>query len=204
MQSYPTSRTARRALGVGVLVALTAAAACAHNMDVAATTADSTAIRQLKTFSVMAPPPRVSSAAVAVTDGDGNAATAVMDLDPMLETSLVGRAIRQDLANAFERRGYRLAMGEPDFVVAYYAGTGDVVDTRAYAHSYHGQGTQIDRETVQYPAGTIVVDVVDARTNTRVWRGTGVAEIPPKPDDYARAVRRVVDAVVGQYPRAAR
>jgi len=204
MRSYPTSRLARRALGVGVLAALTAAAACADNMHVAATAADTTASRHLKTFGVIAPQPLVSSAAGAVTDGDGNAATAVMDLDPMLQTSLIGRAIRQDLANAFERRGYRLASGQPDFFVEYYAGTGDVVDTRAYASSYHGQGTQIDRETVQYPAGTIVVDVVDARTSTRVWRGTGVAEIPPRPDDYARAVRRVVDAVVAQYPRAAR
>jgi len=195
---------ARRALGVGVLAALTAAAACTDNVDVATTMADTTATRHLKTFGVMAPPPRVSSAALAVTDGDGNAGTAVMDLDPMLETSLVGRAIRQDLVNAFERRGYRLASGQPDFFVAYYAGTGDVVDTRAYAYSYHGQGTQIDRETVEYPAGTIVVDVVDARTSTRVWRGTGGAEIPASANDYARAVRRVVDAIVGQYPHAAR
>jgi len=204
MRSYPTSRIARRALGVGVLAALTAASACADNVHVASTAADTTATRHLKTFIVMAPPPRVSSAAGAVTDGDGNAATAVMDLDPMLETSLIGRAIRQDLANAFEHRGYRLASGQPDFFVAYYAGTGDVVDTRAHAYGYHAQGTEIDRETVEYPAGTIVVDVVDARTDTRVWRGTGVAEIPGRPDDYARTVRRVVDAVVGQYPRAAR
>ena len=93
MRSYLTSRIARRALGVGVLAALTAAAACADNLRVASTAADTTATRHLKTFIVMAPPPRVSSAAGAVTDGDGNAATAVMDLWGILRQRLFGIAL---------------------------------------------------------------------------------------------------------------
>jgi hypothetical protein len=169
---------------------------------VATTDADTVAIRSLKTFAVLAPPPHATSVAAAMTDGDGHAATARMDLDPMLATSLVGRAIREDIGRAFERRGYRTAAGEPDFYVAYYAGTGDVVDTRAATYTYHARGTEIDRQTVQYPAGTIVVDVVDARSESLVWRGTGVSEIPQSPDDYARAVRHTVDEIVGEYPRA--
>lgn len=99
---------------------------------------------------------------------------AVMNMDPMLSTSLVGRAIRQDITDAFTARGYQPVEGSPDFYVAYYAGTGHVVDTRASQRSYRTNGTQITRHTLVYPAGTIVVDVVDARSDSPVWRGAGV------------------------------
>jgi Domain of unknown function (DUF4136) len=186
----------------GVLVMATACKG--RTVSVASGSLDTMAVRQFKTFSIMAPTPPADSVAVGATNGRDRVAGAVMDMDPMLSTSLVGRAIRQDLSSAFTDRGYQAVEGTPDFYVAYYAGTGRVVDTRASEKSYHTTGQKITTQTYEYPAGTIVVDVVDARSNSLVWRGTGIAEIPKDPNDYARAIHETVEKVVGTFPSAQR
>ena len=186
------------------VAAIAGVAACSNSTRVVSDTTDPNALTHFKTFAVSAPAPRVDRVAVGVTNDSDRVGGAVMDMDPMLATSLVGRAMRQDLVTAFAHRGYRNVDGAPDFQVAYYAGTGRVVDTRAYHTSYHADGHKINTRTYEYPAGTIVVDVVDAHSDSLVWRGTGLAEIPSDPGDYAREVRGTIDKVVAQFPKAQR
>jgi len=195
----------RSAMTYVALGALVFAAACkGRTVNVASGAIDTLALQQFQTFSIKAPTPPADSVAVATTNGTDRVGGAVMDMDPMLSTSLVGRAIRQDLANAFTRRGYQAVESTPDFYVAYYAGTGHVVDTRASQKSYRTNGQKITTQTFVYPAGTIVVDVVDARSDSLVWRGTGLARIPNNPNDYARAIQETVKSIVGTFPRAQR
>jgi hypothetical protein len=188
-----------RAIALATIAGVTA---CGPTTQIASETINPNALTSFKAFDVIAPPPRVDWVAVGATNDSDRAGGAVMDMDPMLATSLVGRAMRQDLATAFAHRGYQPVEGSPDFRVAYYAGTGRAVDTRAYQTGYHTDGQRIATQTHEYPAGTIVVDVVDARSDSLVWRGTGLAEIPSNPDDYARAVRRTINQIVGQFPKA--
>jgi hypothetical protein len=189
-------------VALGVLVMATACKD--HEVQVASGTLDTLALRQFHTFAIMAPTPLADSVAVVATNDTDRVAGAVMEMDPMLSTSIVGRAIRQDLGMAFTKRGYHAVDTGPDFYVAYYAGTGRVVDTRASEKSYRTTGRTITTQTSEYPAGTIVVDVVDARSDSLVWRGTGVAEIPSDPTVYARAIRDAVDKIVGTFPKAQR
>jgi len=189
-------------IAVGLLVMV---AACkGRTVSVASGMLDTLAVQQFKTFSIMAPTPSTDTVGVAATNGANRVGGAVMEMDPMLATSLVGRAIRQDLSDAFTNRGYQAVNGSPDFYVAYYAGTGRVVDTRASQKSYHTNGQKTTTETYEYPAGTIVVDVVDARSDSLVWRGTALARIPSNPDDYAGTIHAAVNKIVGTFPRAQR
>jgi len=150
--------------------------ACNRNpVRVTSVIVDSAALKQLRTFSLKAPPP--------------------------VEAEVRRGAI---LADAFARRGYQSGTGSVDFYVAYYAGTGSVVSTRASEQSYRTNGSKVTTETYEYPAGTIVVDVVDARTNSLVWRGTGLAAIPDNPDDYKRVIQDAVNQIVGEFPMARR
>jgi hypothetical protein len=157
-------------------------------------------LARFKTFSVRAPTPPANRVAGAATNDTDRAAGAVMDMDPMLATSLVGRAMRQDLTQAFAQRGYQPVDSAPDFYVAYYAGTGKVVDTRVAQTQYHVDGQKISTQTFEYPAGTIVIDVVDARSDSLAWRGTGITRIPDNPDEYSRAIRTAINEIVAQVP----
>jgi hypothetical protein len=194
-----------RAIAV-VLVAGTAACMRTSPVRVATVVVDSASIAKLKTFALKAPQGEavVRRGAIVGDTTHQAAGSVVMEMDPMLATSEVGQALRQDLSDAFTKRGYETASGSPDFYVAYYAGTGSVVSTHAAEQSYHTNGSKITRETYEYPAGTVVVDVVDAHSDSLVWRGTGLAPIPDNPKDYAKAIRHTVDEVVEEFPKATR
>jgi hypothetical protein len=196
-----TSSHRGAAIPVAALLLIAGVSGCSKGARITTATADPAALNRFHTFAVTAPTPRADRIAVGVSDSD-RAGGAVMDMDPMLATSLVGRAMHQDLVTAFSGRGYHLADGNADFQVAYYAGTGRVIDTRAYDTPYHADGHKIDTRTFEYPAGTIIVDVVDARSDSLVWRGTGIAEVPDDPDDYAKAIRGTINDVVAQFPKA--
>jgi hypothetical protein len=170
--------------------------------ELMANTVNPKALEGLKTFSVSAPAPDEARVVTVSTNGTDRAGGAAMNMDPTLDSSLVGRAMRQDIVVAFSDRGYVSTISAPDFNVYYYAGTGRVVDTHWSESRYRVDGAKVKSQTLEYPAGTIVVDVVDARSDSLLWRGTGIAEIPDNPDDYAKAVRKTIDRVVGQFPNA--
>jgi hypothetical protein len=174
---------------------------CTH-LNVAAYAVDAEGLKGLHTFALMAPEPSAAIMTTASSNGADRASAVVMDMNPMLATSLVGNALRQDIQEAFDRRGYRLADTVPDFYVAYYAGTGEEVDTRAHRYKYHRQGERTEVQTTTYPAGTVIVDVVSAKTDFVLWRGTATAEIPSDPEDYARLIHVAVKKVVANFPRA--
>lgn len=188
-------------VAVGLLAFATACKRSGREVNVASGSLDTVALAQFRTFNVMSP--TGPSDTLAVVGAERNRVTGVvMDMDPMLSTSLVGRAIRQDLSDAFASRGYQAVDSAPNFKVFYYAGTGHVVDTRSSEKSYRSNGQKITTQTTVFPAGTIIVDVVDARTDSLVWRGTGVSEIPKNPDDYAHAIHTTVNKIVGTFPKA--
>ena len=75
-----------------------------------------------------------------------------------------------------------------------------MVDARASLTRYRQNGEKLTTQTVEYPAGTIVIGVVDAKTNALVWRGTALSEIPNDPNDYAAAIRATVMKIVRRFP----
>jgi len=196
------------ACAIAVVAAAGAVACNSSPVRVATVTVDSAAPATFRTFAIKSLPvdARVQRRAGVVVPGEKNqaAGSVVLDMDPMAPTSPVGIAIRQNLADAFANRGYQAAQGPVDFYVAYYAGTGSVVSTRASEQGYKADGRKISTETIEYPAGTIVVDVVSAHNDSLVWRGTGLAPIPSNPKDYAYVIQKTVDRIVDEFPKAQR
>jgi hypothetical protein len=195
-----------------VLFALTAAAAiacaaCAPRVAVRTTESSTADIGAFRTFHILAPPARRTDA------------PALTQSDPMLDNSITNRALRQDLRQALEGRGYAPARaGAADFLVAYYAGTKEKLDTTywnpgPYRYSYRGYrnrwawpyygwaGPEVALARVDASTqGTVIVDLIDARTNQLAWRGQGVATVSDDPSEYARQLARAVDEVVKRLP----
>jgi len=67
-------------------------------------------------------------------------------------------------------RGFeKITAGTPDLVLHYYASVRQQLDVSAVDQNY---GHCADcRSASLYDAGTIMLDFVDTRTNTLVWRG---------------------------------
>src|SRR5229473_1121305 len=100
------------------ILALTACA----TVDVRAVASPDANLGALHTFSVMSNAKHKSPAAQSAND-------------PMLVNSISNRALRADLVQGFENRGYVLS-DSPDFAVAYYASTKDKLDVSYFDYGY--------------------------------------------------------------------
>jgi hypothetical protein len=149
--------------------------------------------------------------------------------DPMLDNSITNRSLRTDLTQALVSRGYAAAPRQSaDFLVAYYAGTKQKLDTtywgptfdpgwryryrgrRDWAWPYYGApyyGAMNPWGTGQVSVtsstqGQVIVDLTDPRTNELLWRGQGVEPVSNDPVKYASQMQGVVNAIIAKFPQA--
>jgi hypothetical protein len=207
----------RSTLLLGALVT-TAITACGSGGVQVRTSVDPNAdLAALHTFYVLTPPARSANAAPLSAN------------DPMLDNSITNKALRGDLTQALESRGYAMAPRQgADFLVAYYAGTSQKLDTtywgpsfdpgwrysyrgrRAWAWPYYGAAYYgsvnpwaTGRATVSSTTeGKVIVDITDSRTNELLWRGQGVEPVSNDAGQYASALQGVVDAIIAKFPQA--
>jgi Domain of unknown function (DUF4136) len=190
-------RTSSLAAAVAT-VALLAAAGCAPAIHVRTAADPEANLATLRTFRVLPTPTSRGAAPTSKTD-------------PMLQNSIMNRALRQDLAQAFERRDYSVDTTNPNFAVAYYTSAKDKLNVTYWDYGYpfwrpwrwwgwYGGPA----ETVsQYTQGTVIVDVIDPNTKQLLWRGQGVSDVSDNPQKYAQELEKTITAIVDKFPRAA-
>ena len=121
-----------------------------------------------------------------------------LDANPYFKDYLLG-AVETELT----RRGLEMSTS-PDLRLHYHASVTKRMDVdridqeRGYCYSA-GCGAHVS----EYEAGTIVLDVVDARTNQVIWRGWAQDALRNLLDDRettARAVETAVARMLAQFP----
>ena len=126
--------------------------------------------------------------------------------DPMAVHSLANRALWHAVAREFVDRGYVDTEWGPDFVVAIYASIDERLDLSAwpYAYTYSPRWWSLGGvdEASRFPAGTLVVDVVNPATLDVLWRGTATASIGADPLENTRELLAVAAAIIDRFPRA--
>jgi hypothetical protein len=201
-------------LGTITTALAVSSAACSSGIHVSTTTAPDASLAGLRTFRVLNAPQRRADA------------PALSQSDPMLDNSITNRELRSDLTQGLEAKGYALDTDNPDFVVAYYAGTKEKMDTtywnpdpywrygyrglgyrgfgyRGWAWPWYGFAAPYPAMQLQeYTQGTVIVDVVDPRTKELLWRGQGVAAVSDSPSTYSKELDRTVTAILKKFPHA--
>ena len=117
--------------------------------------------------------------------------------DPRLDNNAF---YRDYVEGAIERmlaaRGYERTSGvDADVLVHYHASVNDRIDVNA-ADMSHGYCYQnCEARVIEYQEGTLVIDLVDRRTNKVVWRGWARDTMDGVIDDQERLERQVDDGV---------
>lgn len=118
--------------------------------------------------------------------------------DPRLDNN---EFFRDYVEGAIEKRlaakGYeRVAQGEPDVVIHYHATVAQRLDVREADQSF---GPCYDESCAahvsEFEQGTLVVDLVDRRTNKLIWRGWAQDTMTGVIDDQDRLERQVDEGV---------
>jgi hypothetical protein len=125
--------------------------------------------------------------------------------NPLLHTR-VRDAVEAELA----LKGYeKLAGGKPDFFIGYHLSLTTKLDvTRMNNYYGYGVGRRWGAagvpETVvtEYEVGALVLDVVDAKREKLVWRGSGQRRVQesPTPEETTRRVREAVAEILKRFP----
>lgn len=185
--------TLRRSLAA-TAVLIPVLAACA-SVDVRTATSPQANLGAMKTFNVMPQPNRPPVAADQASD-------------PMLVNSISSRALRTDVFQSLEDRGYAVA-DTPDFVVAYYASAKKKLDVTSWDYGYAFYpgwwGPQFGPEepmVTEYTQGTVIIDVLDPTTKALLWRGQGVAPVSDDEPRYEQDLLKTVTAILDKFPRA--
>lgn len=112
---------------------------------------------------------------------------------------------------ALAGKGYQRADTNPDFRIGWHAGVADQLDVNEI-NSYYGYnwgrwfpGGGVAYATgyiSEYAEGTLIIDVVDAKSNDLVWRGrAGTALKKLKTDaEIQKAVTQAVTKILAEFP----
>jgi len=114
---------------------------------------------------------------------------------PIPESAGIDQLSADKISNAIKTqlnaKGFKDA--EPsDFGVALHFGQQTVTDVQSYGYGWWGGGVDVS----QYQEGTLVIDLIDMKTNKLEWRGTAQGAMSDNPDVQERTAN--VDSAVSQ------
>jgi hypothetical protein len=172
-------------LALALIAVIPAACATAGNMNVSSHVQRGLDITKYRTFDW--------GPADALPTGDPR-----LDKDPVFGDYVQG-AVEKGLA----ARGFaRADAGQPDLLIHYHASVNERIDVNRTERQYgYCQGSGCDPWIVQYEAGTLVLDFVDARTNRLVWRGWAQESVDDALGNRDRMQRMINEAVTRMLAR---
>ena len=129
--------------------------------------------------------------------------------DDSLVLARIHRATDRELA----AKGYVAAESGADFLLAAHVGSRQRVQVTDWGYSYgigYGHGGYYGRyvagpgriDVYEYEEGSIVLDIVDAKTRKLLWRGVATAVVPdnPKPEQLDKLVNEAMKKVLAKFP----
>ena len=118
--------------------------------------------------------------------------------DPRLDNNEIFDAcVRSQIEAELDRRGFERVngLGLPDLLVHYHASVTQKIDTRELDRGYVSHHEAHDRAPMVYDQGTLVIDLIDSRTNQLVWRGWAENGIASEIDHQTWTEQRVEQAI---------
>lgn len=108
-----------------------------------------------------------------------------LDKDPFFQDRVQGAVERGLAAKGLERS---MSSETPDLLIHYHANISQRIDVDRLDRNYGSSG---DVRVVDYEAGTLVLDVVDSRTNRIIWRGWAQNSVKDMLDDQDTMARKI-------------
>jgi hypothetical protein len=119
------------------------------------------------------------------------AGDARLDKNPFFEDRVLG-AVEKGLA----ARGLALATAEaPDLLIHYHATIARRIHVNHAGSDGYCAQADCPPEVAEYETATLVLDIIDARTNSLIWRGWAQNNVDEMLKDENRMAQTVEDAV---------
>jgi hypothetical protein len=108
------------------------------------------------------------------------------DDDPRVYNDITAGRIKLAVSKALQAKGFQETQANPDFLVGWHGAIqgqmamDTIHDNYGYGYGWYGPSPGMGTSTTtvrQWDEGTLLIDIVDAKTNALVWRGSAQAEL---------------------------
>jgi hypothetical protein len=124
-----------------------------------------------------------------------------LDKNPYFKDYVQGDVERQLAARGIQQS----TDGTPDLFIHFHASVDQRIDVNLTEREYKTcQATDCQSWIINYEPGTLVLDVIDARTNQLIWRGwaqDSVQEFVGSRDKMAQKINEAVSRMLAMFPR---
>lgn len=122
--------------------------------------------------------------------------------DPLYYNELNDKRIKTAVANQLESRNYQFSE-KPELLIHYHIIMDDktVVRTDPYGYYYGPYWLRSEVNVYEYREGTLIIDLMDADTNSLVWRGWITAFLKnSNPEKMDESITKSVRMIFSEYP----
>lgn len=128
---------------------------------------------------------------------------------PELDLSVVDQRIHGSLEKTLSAKGFTKTNASPDFLVSYALANNAAIDEKTLNGAYDGMVQSPpyvsgnDQKPLQYRRGSLIIDIVDAKTKHLLWRGAIMAEIDMglTEEQKQRRCNDVIAELLKHYPK---
>jgi hypothetical protein len=167
------------------------ASACSHHTPVQTAAAPDAHVIRLRNFTILQP---------------AGAASASASPDPVVRNPATLHTVGFELLLAFQARGYFADTAAPDFAVAYYVGEQMPFDTSVFKYEYPfapytwwHDSPEVLQAAQSSSHGVLVVDVINPKTKSLLWRGEATVPLPSDRTAYTEALQTLADKIAGKF-----
>ncbi len=121
-------------------------------------------------------------------------------LTSMVNRKRIVKAIRENVDNKLLLRGYRRVESNPDFQIVYHANVKGKIQTAPLGYDSRSEMYIQQNITVRdYQEGSLVLDFVEAKSNSLIWRGIAVGAVQNE-QKVQEQIRQAISKLLQGFP----
>lgn len=134
--------------------------------------------------------------------------TAVGSVKAAVErNSLLDKRVKTAVNEQLVAKGLTQNAGNPDVLVTYHVGVDDKINVTDWGYGYAGYGRYYGMgpstvDVYQYKEGTLLIDIIDAKSKQLIWRGAGTGTVDPEAPAEKREQRlnNAIARIMANFP----
>jgi Domain of unknown function (DUF4136) len=126
--------------------------------------------------------------------------------NPLYDNELNDKRIKTAVDKAMKKKGYQIITESPELYVHYHIVIEDksVVIRESDIHNYSTYWLGLDMNAYQYKEGSLIIDLMDAKTDALVWRGWAVTILEDlNPENVEKRLDRTIQRIFEGLPASA-
>lgn len=125
--------------------------------------------------------------------------------NPLHYNELNDKRIKAAVLKELSGRGYIHSELNPDLIIHYHIIVDEqsVVTTEPFGYIYGPYWTRTRTNVYSYREGTLIIDLMDPKTNSLVWRGWATAALDTiTPENTEEIIKRAVAKIFRKFPQS--